>query len=203
MTTIGVLSLQGDVLEHVRALELAGVKKILRVKTIETLESTDGIILPGGESTVMGRLALYRQKKSVQAESLLDRLASKISDGFPTLATCAGVILLAHEVTDQVLGDINQTTLDCMDVVVTRNVYGRQQESFEASVKLENMDGPAIFPGVFIRAPSIDSYGSETVVLGLLNGSTVAIKQKNAIMTTFHPELTDDRRFHELLLSLC
>ena len=180
---IGVLAMQGAFAEHVRALEAVGAETRL-VKTPEDLHGLDGLVLPGGESTTMTML--------MERVGLLEPLRAAIGAGLPTLATCAGMIVLAREVTDGMTG---QRGLGLLDIAVRRNGYGRQVDSFEASIDVVGLNGKP-FPGVFIRSPLVESAGSAEVI-ATHDGRAVALRQGNILALCFHPELTSDRRLHE------
>ena len=175
--------MQGAFAEHVRALEAAGAKTRL-VKTAKDLEGLDGIVLPGGESTTMTML--------MERVSLLEPLRRAIANGLPTLATCAGMIVLARDVTD---GMADQRGMGLLDVSVRRNGYGRQVDSFEAPLDIAGLEGKS-FPGVFIRSPLVESSGSAEVI-ATYDGGAVALRQGNILALCFHPELTTDRRLHQ------
>jgi 5'-phosphate synthase pdxT subunit len=175
--------MQGAFAEHVRALEASGAKTRL-VKMPDDLQDLDGLVLPGGESTTMTML--------MERVGLLEPLRDAIAGGLPTLATCAGMIVLAREVTD---GMADQRGLGLLDVSVKRNGYGRQVDSFEAPVDVAGLDGKP-FPGVFIRSPLVESAGSAEV-LATHDGRPVALRQGHILALCFHPELTGDRRLHE------
>jgi 5'-phosphate synthase pdxT subunit len=195
--TIGVLGLQGDIEEHVAATSLALEKMRLKgnvplVKTVEGVEAIDGLIIPGGESTVIGELSLKQTLQTIQ---------QKIHDGMPVLGTCAGLVLLSKNVLDRVVGKTNQPSLSLMDVVVERNAFGRQRESFEADLDVPAL-GKKRFKGVFIRAPAVREIGLQVNALSKLNDVIVAVQQSNMIGTSFHPELTEDTRFHEFFINV-
>ncbi|MEM1556881.1 MAG: pyridoxal 5'-phosphate synthase glutaminase subunit PdxT [Candidatus Bathyarchaeia archaeon] len=196
--TIGVLAFQGAIEEHMAITKLTfeemGIEGTVKpVKTVEEVNAVHGLIIPGGESTVMGRLSSVNQTMQV--------IKQRIYDGLPVLGTCAGLILLARKVYDRVLGETHQPTLGVMDVVVERNAFGRQRESFEAELEIPAI-GDKRFPGVFIRAPAIREVGPKVRVLSKLGNIIVAAQQGNIIGTAFHPELTDDTRIHKLLISM-
>lgn len=186
MTRVGVLALQGDVREHLRILESLGVEAET-VKTPQQLLSVDGLIIPGGESTTIGKMAVRF--------GLLDPLRETIHDGLPVYGTCAGMILLASAVTE---GD--QPLIGALDVVVKRNAFGRQNESFEADLQIAGLDEP--YHAVFIRAPWIEKVGSEVEVLSEVDDHPVMVRQDRILATSFHPELTGDGRIHQKLLEL-
>jgi 5'-phosphate synthase pdxT subunit len=180
-TVIGVLAMQGAFAEHVESLRRSGAKPRL-VRSVADLDGLDGIVLPGGESTTMMML--------LERMHLLEPLREAIARGLPTLATCAGMIVLAKEVTDGMDG---QRGLCLLDVTVQRNGYGRQVDSFEAALNIKGLTKS--FPGVFIRAPFVESSGS-TEVLAKHEGIPVAVRQGNIVALCFHPELSGDMRLH-------
>ncbi len=184
---IGVLALQGAFREHVEALRALGVGAV-EVRLPEQLEGIDGLIIPGGESTAIGKLAAkYGLQEAIQ------RYARA---GKPVYGTCAGMIFLSNDV------GRDQPLLGVMDVKVERNAFGRQLDSFETGIDIPAL-GAEPFPGVFIRAPKIESVGEGVQVLAKLpDGSTVAARQDNMLVTAFHPELTDDLRFHRYFLAM-
>jgi pyridoxal 5'-phosphate synthase pdxT subunit len=186
MTNVGVLALQGDVREHLDTLESLGVAAT-PVKTPDQLVPVDALVIPGGESTTIGKMAVRF--------GLLEPLRRSIEDGLPTYGTCAGMILLASAVTD---GD--QPMLGVLDVVVRRNAFGRQNESFESDLEVDGLDKP--FHAVFIRAPWVEKVGAEVEVLAGIDEHPVMVRQGNILATSFHPELTGDGRIHQLLLDL-
>jgi 5'-phosphate synthase pdxT subunit len=194
---IGVLGLQGDLEEHVAATRLAlermGLEgNVLLVKTAEGVEAVDGLIIPGGESTVMGGLSSSKQT--------LQTIQQRIHEGMPVLGTCAGLILLSKKVLDRVVGKTNQPLLSVMDIVIERNAFGRQRESFEADLDIPAL-GKKTFRGVFIRAPAIRETGPQVDVLSKLNEVPVAVQQQNMIGTAFHPELSGETRLHEFFIN--
>lgn len=185
---IGVLALQGDFREHAVALADCGVGS-LEVRTLAQLHAVDGLIIPGGESTTMARLLL--------AFDLMEPLRERIRDGLPVWGTCAGAILLAKEVTD-----LDRSPIGVMDISVERNAFGRQIDSFEADLQVAGVEGPPVH-AVFIRAPVIREAGVGVDVLAsLTDGRIVAARQGRLLATSFHPELTGDRRIHELFVSM-
>ncbi|HUG32261.1 MAG TPA: pyridoxal 5'-phosphate synthase glutaminase subunit PdxT [Acidimicrobiia bacterium] len=184
MRRVGVLALQGDVREHIRLLESLGVETTV-VKKPEQLDSVDALVLPGGESSTIGKMAVRF--------GLLDPLRGAIGEGLPVYGTCAGMILLAGAVTD---GD--QPLVGALDVVVKRNAFGRQNESFETDLEIDGLDSP--FHAVFIRAPWIEKVGSEVEILSEMNDHPVMVRQGNILATSFHPELTGDGRIHLMFL---
>lgn len=186
MSRVGVLALQGDVREHIRILGRLGADAV-SVKSPEQLDSVDGLVIPGGESTTIGKMAVRF--------GLLEPLRSAAESGLPVYGTCAGLILLAGAVTE---GD--QPLLGVLDVVVRRNAFGRQNESFEADLDIKGMDTP--FHAVFIRAPWIEKVGSEVEILAEVDDHPVMVRQGSILATSFHPELTGDGRIHQMLLDL-
>ena len=192
--TIGVLALQGDVREHLAALDRAGVTG-RPVRRPEELDGLAGIVLPGGESTTMDKLA--------RAFGVRDPLRKALSDGLPAYGSCAGMILLADRVLD---GPRDQETLGGIDMTVRRNAFGRQVASFEGDVRMEGLDGGPVH-GVFIRAPWVEEVGAAVQVLarvegGPADGRIVAVRQGLLLATSFHPEITGDGRVHELFVSI-
>ena len=191
--TIGVLALQGDVREHLRMLAASGAHGV-PVRRPTELAQLDGIVLPGGESTTMAKLA--------RTFELLDPLREAIAGGLPTFGTCAGMILLA----DRIEGGIDgQETLGGLDVVVRRNAFGRQVDSFEADLDVTGFDSR--FHAMFIRAPWVEKVGQAaealaTVATGAATGRIVAVRQGRLMATSFHPEITDDHRFHATFVEL-
>ncbi len=195
---IGVLGLQGDIEEHVAATHAALSEKNLRgritqVKVPSEIQDVDGLIISGGESTVIGSLLAYN--KSAEA------IAARIGEGLPVLGTCAGLIVLSKKVYDRVVGETNQPLIGALDAVVERNFFGRQRESFEVDLDIPRL-GEKSFHGVFIRSPSIRQAGQGVEVLSKLNDVIVAVKQGNIIGTAFHPELTRDSRIHQFFIEL-
>ncbi len=194
--TVGILGLQGDLEEHAAAIRLALDRKkfdgsVALVKTAKDAETVDGLIIPGGESTVIGRLAAFNRT--------LDSIKQRIGDGMPVLGTCAGLIMLAKKTYDRVLGETTQPLLGVMDIVVQRNSFGRQRNSFEADLEIPIL-GEKKFKGVFIRSPTIREAGPNVTTLSRFNDTIVAVKEDNIIGVAFHPELTDDSRLHEYFL---
>jgi 5'-phosphate synthase pdxT subunit len=187
--TIGVLALQGDVREHVRALEACGAFA-QRVRRPEELTHLDGLVIPGGESTTISKLAV--------AFDLMGPLRERIAGGLPTYGSCAGMILLADRILD---APSDQETIGGMDATVRRNAFGRQVDSFEAELAIDGLTGAPLH-AVFIRAPWVESLGPAATALGTVAtgpaaGRIVAIRQQHLLATSFHPELTGDRRVHE------
>jgi 5'-phosphate synthase pdxT subunit len=189
LTAIGVLALQGDVREHARAVEEAGARAV-PVRRLAEIETVDGLIIPGGESTTLWRLTV--------AFDLLDPLRKLISEGMPAFGSCAGMIMLADTLMDGVAG---QQTLGGIDMTVRRNAFGRQVDSFEHPVAIDGT-GAEPFHAVFIRAPWVERAGPDVTVLGADGGRIIAVRQGPLLATAFHPELTPDRRVHELFVSM-
>jgi 5'-phosphate synthase pdxT subunit len=185
---IGVLSIQGGIREHIKHLKALDVETV-EVKTLNDLESLDGLILPGGESTTISKILKER--------NMLNTLRSKILSGLPVWGTCAGMILLSKE-----LEDTSVFNIGVMDIKVKRNAYGSQLDSFKThAVILEISDNP--IPLVFIRAPYIAYVGDNVEILLEISGNIVAAKQNNMLATAFHPELTDNLEFHNYFLKMC
>ncbi|GAA1895018.1 pyridoxal 5'-phosphate synthase glutaminase subunit PdxT [Streptomyces sodiiphilus] len=183
MPEIGVLALQGDVREHLDALTGAGARG-RPVRRPEELAAVDGLVIPGGESTTMSKLAT--------AFGLLEPLRERVRAGMPAYGSCAGMIMLADKILDPRSG---QETIGGIDMIVRRNAFGRQNESFEAAVEVEGIDGGPV-QGVFIRAPWVESTGAGTLSLARYGGHSVAVRQGGLLATSFHPELTGDHRVH-------
>ena len=196
---IGILGLQGDIEEHIAITKLALAQmglsgEVIWAKTSKDIKNIDGLIIPGGESTVIGRLADYNRT--------LKAVKERIFDGMPVLGTCAGLIMLAKKVYDRIVGEVEQPVLGVMDITVERNAFGRQRESFEVDLNIPVL-GDKPFRGVFIRAPVIREIGSEVKPLCKLKEATIAVQQFNMIGVSFHPELTNDTRLHQYFLKTC
>jgi 5'-phosphate synthase pdxT subunit len=188
MKTIGVLAFQGDVREHLAAIEVAGAKAV-EVRTAKELASIDGLILPGGESTTISKLA--------RIFDLFDPIKSAIASGLPTFGTCAGLILLADRILDGIEG---QETFGGLDVTVRRNAFGHQTESFETNLAFKGIEGPDLV-AAFIRAPIIEQVGPNAEVLAALDsGAVVAVRQQSILGISFHPEVTDENRVHRFFI---
>lgn len=186
---IGVLALQGDVREHLIA--LASADALARpVRRPEELAEIDGLVVPGGESTTMSKLAALF--------GMLEPLRERVGAGMPVYGTCAGMILLADKILDPHSG---QETIGGIDMIVRRNAFGRQNESFEAAVEVAGIDGGPV-EGVFIRAPWVESVGARAQVIAEHGGHIVAVRQGNALATSFHPELTGDHRLHAYFVDM-
>ncbi len=190
MTRVGILALQGDVAEHGAMLRRVGAEPVM-VKRAEQLDQVDGLVIPGGESTTIGKL--------LRRFDLLDPIQQRARSGFPVYGTCAGMILLADQIED---AGQDQPSIGGMDITVQRNAFGRQVDSFEADLDLPAV-GSEPFHGVFIRAPLIKRVGQEADVLAKLDdGRAVAARQGNLLVSSFHPELTDDARLHRYFLEM-
>jgi 5'-phosphate synthase pdxT subunit len=188
MTRIGVLALQGDSAEHISVLRRLG-SEAEEVRRPEELSGLDGLIIPGGESTTISRL--------MAEYDLAEPLRSLAQDSFPVWGTCAGMIVLARRATD-----LEWPTLAALDITVQRNAFGRQVDSFETDLSVPAL-GAAPFHAVFIRAPTVAEVSEDVEVLATLeDGRVVAVRERNALATAFHPELTDDDRFHSYFLEL-
>jgi len=185
---VGVFALQGDVREHLATLAALGADAFA-VRRPQELARCDGLVLPGGESTTMAKLA--------QTFELLEPLRERVGSGMPTFGTCAGMILLADRIVDGVVG---QETIGGIDMTVRRNAFGRQVDSFEADLDLKGLDQPV--HAVFIRAPWVEEVGSDVEVLAEAEGHPVAVHQGHLMATSFHPEVADDGRIHRLFLDL-
>jgi 5'-phosphate synthase pdxT subunit len=191
---IGVLALQGDVREHLAVLRAQGAEAV-PVRRPEELDAVDGLVLPGGESTTIAKLA--------DRFGLLDPLRKAVADGLPVYGSCAGMILLADRLLD---APPDQQTIGGLDATVRRNAFGRQVDSFEADLAFEGLDGEPVH-AVFIRAPWVEQAGEGVQVLarvvgGPADGRIVAVRQGNLVATSFHPELTGDRRVHALFVDM-
>ncbi|MDN5964580.1 MAG: pyridoxal 5'-phosphate synthase glutaminase subunit PdxT [Actinomyces sp.] len=192
MVRIGVLALQGDVGEHVRALEESGARAV-SVRRPSELASVDAMVLPGGESTTMSKLLV--------AFDLLEPLRERLGAGMPVWGTCAGMILLATDVLD---GREDQRSLGVLDMTVRRNAFGRQVDSWEEDLDVRGLDAP--FHAVFIRAPRVERVGPGVEVLARAgnsaDGAVVAVRGGRALATSFHPEVGGDHRLHRLFVSM-
>lgn len=182
MNPIGILALQGDVDKHHKVIEKLGYP-VIKVRTLDDIYKTSGLIIPGGESTTIGKL--------LNRFGMLDPLKDKIQKGFPVFGTCAGTILLAKEIENS-----DQFRIGTMDISVNRNAYGRQIESFETDIKAPFLDHQSI-TAVFIRAPIITQVQPGVEVLLSYEEYPILVKQNNMLAGTFHPELTDDKRIHQ------
>jgi 5'-phosphate synthase pdxT subunit len=189
---IGVLALQGDVQEHIQSLSDCGVVAVT-VKTAQELEGVDALVIPGGESTTIAKLA--------RSFGLLDLIKDRIQMGMPTYGSCAGMILLANKLEDAAVG---QETFGGIDMTVRRNAFGRQVDSFETDLKFKGITEPSI-RAVFIRAPWVESVGKDVEVLAQVidesgKSHPVAVRQGKVLATSFHPELTGDNRVHKFFV---
>ena len=190
---VGILALQGDVTENfmatMAALHNAGIDAtVSQVKTPDQISKLDGLIIPGGESTMMGQLSMVN--------GAMNALKELIDGGTPVFGICAGMILLSKNSKDRVMGSTEQPLLDMLDVDIERNSFGRQKDSFQAEISLDPI-GISSFQGVFIRAPAILTSGSDVTVLSKFNEKIIAVKQGNILATSFHPELTQDISLHK------
>jgi 5'-phosphate synthase pdxT subunit len=193
---IGVVSVQGAFPEHIvssaKAMRNLGVEgKAVAVRRLVDLEGTDAVIIPGGESTTISKL-LWRF-------GMAERLKEMAQDGVPMMGTCAGLVLLAKQ-GDELVSRTGTDLLGLMDMAVDRNAFGRQRESFEAELEVKGLE--AKFPAVFIRAPVITRTWGDCEALSSYNGSIVMARQGNLMASSFHPELSDDSRLHEMLVSM-
>jgi 5'-phosphate synthase pdxT subunit len=184
---VGVLALQGDVAEHVHALQRIGVEAV-EVKTEGDLARIDALIVPGGESTTVIKL--------LQRFGLVDPIKARVAAGMPFWGTCMGMIVAAHDV-----ADLDQPTLGLLDITVRRNAFGRQLASAEVDLDVPVLGAPA-FPAIFIRAPWVERAGPDVEVLASQDGHGVFVRQGNVIGTSFHPELTGDDRLHAYFAAL-
>lgn len=195
---IGVLALQGDVEENIKAttdalgeMNLKG--KVISVRYPDEILKVDGLIIPGGESTVMGLLLSIKN-------GLLDSITKVLQNRIPIMGTCAGMIVLAKKSYDKVVGNKKQLLLGALDIEIERNSFGRQYDSFESTLEISGIGND--FKGIFIRAPTVISTGSRVQVLSKFDGKIVAVQQENIIGTSFHPELSGDNRMHRLFIEL-
>jgi 5'-phosphate synthase pdxT subunit len=189
--TIGVLALQGDVAEHLRAITATGARPV-PVRRPAELNAVDGLIIPGGESTTIWKLA--------DIFELADPLRKRISDGMPVFGSCAGMIMLASRLVERAS---EQDTFGAIDMTVRRNAFGRQADSFESDIDLAGLGGPP-FRAVFIRAPWVEEVGRGVEILAAepRTGRIVAVRQGPALATAFHPELTQDNRVHSIFTDM-
>jgi len=187
---VGVLALQGDTREHLAALRAAGTDPV-PVRRDTELKSIDGLVIPGGESTAISHL--------LRVFELLEPLRSALADGLPVYGSCAGMILLASEILDAGAPGRRAEALGAIDMTVRRNAFGRQVDSFEEDVEFAGLDSPV--HAVFIRAPWVERVGPGVKVLASAAGHPVAVRQGAALATAFHPEVTGDRRVHEMFVA--
>jgi pyridoxal 5'-phosphate synthase pdxT subunit len=187
---IGVLALQGDFREHIASLTELGAD-VVPLRRPEEIDALDGVVIPGGESSVMDKLS--------RAFGVADPLSDAIRDGLPTYGTCAGMIMLSSRIAAGIPG---QRTLDVLDTTVRRNAFGSQNDSFETDIPMPAL-GDAPVHAVFIRAPVVEQHGPDVEVLGALaDGQVVAVQQGNVIASAFHPEVAGEDRFHRRFLDL-
>nr|WP_204745368.1 pyridoxal 5'-phosphate synthase glutaminase subunit PdxT [Glycomyces paridis] len=199
MPQIGVLALQGDVVDHMRALEAAGARAV-PVRRASELDAVDGLVIPGGESTTMSRL--------LEVFDLFDPVKKRLDEGMPAFGSCAGMIMLADEVLD---GRPDQRSFGVIPMTVRRNAFGRQIDSFETEIALDGVEGGP-FRAVFIRAPWVERIGDGVAVLGRVDsgggavggpgGRIVAVRAGACLATSFHPEVTPDARVHEYFVGM-
>ena len=183
---VGVLALQGAFAKHVAALEACKVKSS-EIRTEDQLASVDALVIPGGESTTMSKL--------LTSQGLVEPLRARLADGLPVLGTCAGMILLANEIID---ARSDQFSFDRIDLAVQRNGYGRQIASFETDIDIAGLDEP--FRAIFIRAPKVERIGPDVEVLATVDDVPVLCRSGQTMVTSFHPELTNDTRLHQLFI---
>ncbi|WP_411348629.1 pyridoxal 5'-phosphate synthase glutaminase subunit PdxT [Paenibacillus sp. WLX2291] len=183
---IGVLALQGAVAEHIRSLKLAGAEAVI-VKRVDELDELDGLVIPGGESTTIGKL--------MRKYDFIDALQQFSAQGKPLFGTCAGLIVLAERIAGQ-----EEAHLSLMDMTVCRNAFGRQKESFETDLDVTGIDEP--IRAVFIRAPLIEQVGEGVDVLSVYKDEIVTARQGHLLACSFHPELTDDYRLHQYFVDM-
>lgn len=183
---IGVLALQGAVAEHIRSLEAAGAEAVA-VKRVEQLDELNGLVIPGGESTTIGKL--------MRKYGFMDAIREFSAQGKPLFGTCAGLIVLADKIEGQ-----DEAHLQLMNMTVARNAFGRQRESFETDLEVKGIEEP--IRAVFIRAPLIKSVGEGVEVLSEYNGEIVTAREGTLLAASYHPELTDDYRLHEYFLEM-
>jgi 5'-phosphate synthase pdxT subunit len=195
---IGVLALQGDLEENIKAttdalreINLKG--NVIPVRYPNEISKVDGLIIPGGESTVMGLLLSIKNE-------LLDSITKVLQNRIPIMGTCAGMIVLAKKSYDKVVGNKKQLLLGALDIEIERNSFGRQYDSFESTLEISGIGND--FKGIFIRAPTVISTGSRVQILSKFNGKIVAVQQENIIGTSFHPELSGDNRMHRFFIEL-
>jgi 5'-phosphate synthase pdxT subunit len=188
---VGVLALQGDTREHLAALREAGAEAIT-VRRRAELDAVDGLVIPGGESTAMSHLLLDFD--------LLEPLRARLADGLPAYGACAGMILLAAQILDAGAEGRQALPLGGIDMTVRRNAFGRQVDSFEGDIPFEGLDGTV--RAVFIRAPWVERVGAGVRVLAEAAGHPVAVRQGPVLATAFHPEVTGDRRVHQMFVDM-
>ncbi|ARU60917.1 pyridoxal 5'-phosphate synthase glutaminase subunit PdxT [Tumebacillus avium] len=186
---IGVLALQGAVAEHIKSLQQAGADEVVAVKWPQDLEGLDGLVLPGGESTTIGKL--------MNKYELMEPVREMAKRGVPMFGTCAGLILLSNRINGQ-----DWAHIGALNALVDRNSFGRQVDSFEADLNVRGLEGEEPYPAVFIRAPHIMEVGDNVDVLCTYNDRIVTARQGNLLGASFHPELTDDVRLHKYFLGM-
>lgn len=186
---VGVLALQGDVREHINSLSDCGVNA-KSVKSLAELNEVNALVIPGGESTTISKLA--------RSFGLIEAIRSRIHAGMPTYGSCAGLILISERVLDAIEG---QEGFGGLDVTTRRNAFGRQIDSFESDIEFKGITGPK-FRAVFIRAPWIEQYGPSVEVLSEIDGRAVAVRSGSLLATSFHPELTGDNRIHRYFVDV-
>jgi pyridoxal 5'-phosphate synthase pdxT subunit len=191
VTVAGVLALQGDFEAHARMLRSAGAADVRQVRTLGDLLAVEALVIPGGESTTIGML--------LEDHELIDPLRKRIEGGLPVLGTCAGMIVLARTISDPaVVRGREQPVVGAIDIVVRRNAYGRQVDSFETDLSVDGFDRP--LHAVFIRAPAVEEAGSRVEVLARYDGRPVVVRQGSVLLAAFHPEIAGDDRLHRLFL---
>lgn len=188
MVRVGVLALQGAFIEHFDFLKRFDFVEPYLVKKKEDLNNVDGVIIPGGESTTIGKL--------LERYDMKDYLKEKIKSGFPVFGTCAGLILLSKKIEQ----NYEQPLLEVLDIVIKRNAFGSQKESMEIDLEVKGLDKP--FRGVFIRAPVVSKVGNGVEVLSSVDEGPVLVKEGNIFGSSFHPELTDDIRIHKMFIDI-
>jgi 5'-phosphate synthase pdxT subunit len=188
---VGVLALQGDTREHLAALREAGADAIT-VRRRAELDAVDALVIPGGESTAMTHL--------LREFELLEPLRARLAEGMPAYGSCAGMILLASEILDAGVAGREAAPLKGIDMTVRRNAFGRQVDSFEGDIEFDGLDGPV--HAVFIRAPWVERVGPDVRVLARAGDHIVAVRQGRMLATAFHPEMTGDRRIHQLFVDI-
>lgn len=198
LITIGVVGFQGDVADNMSFAEQALHDAnrpgcVILVMSRGDLEKIDALVIPGGESTTIGRMSAYGD--------VLEAIRDRIRSGMPVLGICAGMVLLSRDAKDRIVGETNQSLLGVLDVTVERNSFGRQRHSFEQGVKMQSVGIPH-FPGVFIRSPAILDVGPDVQVLAEVSGRAVAVRQGNIFATSFHPEMTDDTSLHKYFIGM-
>jgi 5'-phosphate synthase pdxT subunit len=195
-----VLALQGDVEENVSATmrafeEMQTEGQVKPIRYAEEIEQIDGLIIPGGESTVMSTLV------SLQSSGSISNIRNRIFSGMPVMGTCAGMIMLSKRSYDKVVGEKRQNLLESLDILIERNAFGRQNDSFEAEIDIADI-GKVPFRAVFIRAPIVKDLGPDVQIMAKFNDKVVAVRQNNILGTAFHPELSSDTRLHQMLIQM-